>query len=166
MTSFSGMHLPWDKPPANLEQAAQAFTNDVLQELAQGPPPRHLLLFTIGPSRPMRWLLEGAPSPADDLIRAIASHEKAFVVGLVHPTAVPGNVEADRAWVVTCEDAGRRFDAMVALRGSTPSGGADQCQLLTTTPRTTDPRWVGVEPEDVSLFPIDEPMTFGPGGDA
>lgn len=166
MQSIFAVRLNLEKPPANLEKAAEFFAKEVMEEIVIGPPPRHLVAFTLGPARPMRWELEGAPSPPDDLIRALLEHEKAYAVGLVHPAAVPANVEADRAWVISCEDATRRLDVMIALRGSNERGGAEQAQMLSTRPSKKPPRWVGVPPEEVSLVQLEDRFTFGPAGDA
>ncbi len=166
MQSIFALRLSMEKPPRNLEKAALFFAKEVMEEIVKGPPPRHLVAFTIGPARPMRWELEGAPSPPDDLIRALAEHEDAYVVALVHPTAVPANVEADRAWVVTAEDAMRRVEVMLALRGTNEAGGAEQFQVLQANPGKKSARWVGVPPEGVSLVEMDDGFNFGPTGDA
>ena len=166
MQSIFAIRLNLEKPPPNLEKAAGFFAKEVMEEIVTGPPPRHLVAFTIGPARPMRWKLAGAPSPPDDLIRALAEHEKAYVVALVHPTAVPAHVEADRAWLITAEDAMRRVEVMIALRGTIETGGGEQFQMLQANPGKQAARWVGVPPENVSLVEMDDGFNFGPTDDA
>lgn len=166
MQSIFASRLNMPKVPPNLEKAAEFFVKHVMEEIVQGPPPGHLIAYTIGPARPMRWELAGAPSPPDDLVRAIAEHERAFVVALVHPTAVPSHVQADRAWRITSEDAGRRVDVMIALRGTTATGGGEHFQILQANPGPQPARWVGVASETVSVAEQDEGFHFGPVGQA
>jgi hypothetical protein len=160
------VRLKLSKPPANLEQAAEQLLHEVLEELVQGAGPPHLVAFSLGAARPMRWELEGAPSPPDELLRALADHEEAFVLALLHPAVVPAEVQAERAWVLSCEDARQRVDVMVALRGRTAAGGAEQWQVLVARHAEIASRWIGVPSEGIALTELDEVVSFGPEGEA
>lgn len=154
------------EPGRPLDKTAEAFLNWVIDGVVLGPAPDCLIGFSANAERRMYLELRDLPAEPDEVLRALGKQEGSTYLGLLYPAPVPENVQADRCWILACEDSMKRLDTMLALRGDNGKGGAAQYQLLASAGESPA-RWVGIAPsEDVVLWEMDGPVLMGPTGEA
>lgn len=128
---------------SSAESLAAIATQHVMKDIAEGRI-TFLVAFTFRDRSWRMWRLHNV-SETDDVIRAIAQHEKAEGVVVVHPAPVPPGMKADKLMNIAAENRQGKFDHAVATRGA---GEKAMHQVLGKRyPPGTPCRWFGVEPD-------------------
>lgn len=128
---------------APVDIPAHLATQLILDDLVKGRV-TYLVAFTFRGKTGRIWQLHNVDR-VDDTIRALVQREKAEAIVVVHPTAVPPEVDAERCMLIAAESEGGKFDNLVAFKMG-PQGEMFRMFRRAHTGEVRH-RWFGVEPE-------------------
>lgn len=146
--------------------AAAIATEVLLDDIVKGRV-SYLVLITFKGAQARVWQLHDAPAKqVDDLFRLLAQREEAEALAVVHPAALPPEVQADRGYLIAAETATGKFDTLIALRGGAGLGG-DQFRAYDRRHDEVHHRWLGVEVDgELDLWMEGIVGAVIPGGEA
>ena len=147
--------------PTSAEEFAAGLGTVVDYEVVQGAI-RGVVAYVLHGRSGLRIAFEGEQAVAlDDLVRAYAEQIAADAVAVLQKVPVPAGVPASSCYVLAAECAGTKVDRLIALRGVSARGKADEYQILLR--KHTNPKlvWLGVPPSAPVDFTAVEPDPIG-----